>query len=53
MLFGGGLEGIIGTQGWRGVQESGILWYGGVWISLGARIHILGSTYETFEVAPS
>ena len=33
MLFVGGLEGIIGTEGWRGIQESGILWYGGVWLA--------------------
>ncbi len=25
----GDLEGMIGTEGWRGVQESGILWVGG------------------------
>ena len=30
----GVLEGMIGTEGWRGVQESGILWYGGVWLAL-------------------
>ena len=30
MLFGRVLEGVVGTEGWRGVQESGILWYGGV-----------------------
>ena len=47
----GDLEGMIGTEGWRGIQESGILWVGGM-VSMGARRHILGSTHGIFEVAP-
>ena len=52
MLFGGGLEGLIGREGWMGrTRERDSLGWGGM-VSLGGRMHVLGCTHGIFEVAP-
>ena len=53
MLFGGGLEGLIGREGWMGrTRERDSLGLGGGWLAWEGRIHVLGCTHGIFEVVP-